>query len=144
MLEGSVTDYKPCFHKILLMGDDPVTMSKDIRPQLEALAASLGCVVTQAIPTMLELLPGGCSKAVGVQKLCESLGLDLSTQVCAIGDGENDLDMIRIASIGVAVGNAVASVKDVASVVMEGTNDDGSAGQAIELFGLGKVTEQFE
>jgi Cof subfamily protein (haloacid dehalogenase superfamily) len=144
MLEGSVTDYKPCFHKILLMGDDPVTMSKDIRPQLEVLAASLGCVVTQAIPTMLELLPGGCSKAVGVQKLCESLGLDLSTQVCAIGDGENDLDMIQMASIGVAVGNAVASVKDVASVVMEGTNDDGSAGQAIELFGLGKLTEQFE
>jgi Cof subfamily protein (haloacid dehalogenase superfamily) len=140
-LDGLVSEYQPCFHKILFMGDDADTIRNDIRPQLEALAASLDCVVTQAIPTMLELLPGGCSKALGVQKLCEALGLDLATEVVAIGDAENDLDMVRKAAVGIAVGNAVPSVKNVADVVMDDTNDDGAAGQAIELFGLRKVVE---
>jgi Cof subfamily protein (haloacid dehalogenase superfamily) len=140
-LNGPASEYQPCFHKILFMGDDPDTIRNDIRPQLEVLSASLDCVVTQAIPTMLELLPGGCSKALGVQKLCEALGLDLATQVVAIGDAENDLDMVRRAAVGIAVGNAVPSVKNVADVVMDDANDDGAAGQAIELFGLGKVVE---
>jgi Cof subfamily protein (haloacid dehalogenase superfamily) len=143
-LEGAIVEYLPCFHKILLMGDDPEQLTKVIRPQLEALAVSLDCVVTQAIPTMLELLPAGCSKAVGVQKLCEALGLNLATDVCAIGDAENDLDMLRLAAIGVAVGNAAPSVKDIAPVVLEETNDEGGAGRAIELFGLGKAIELME
>jgi hydroxymethylpyrimidine pyrophosphatase-like HAD family hydrolase len=49
--------------------------------------------------------------------------------------------MIRLASIGIAVGNAVASVQTVADIVMDDTSTDGAAGQAIELFGLGKVIE---
>lgn len=139
LLEGTICSHKPGFHKILFMGDDAEEIGSSIRPKLEALAASLDCVVTQAIPVMLELLPAGCSKAVGVEKLCEVLGLDLSTQVCAIGDAENDIDMIRLAAIGVAVGNAAEPIKDVSDVVMMETNDQGGAGRAIELFGLGKV-----
>lgn len=144
ILQGSLVDYTPCFHKILLMGDDAEQLTRDVRPLLEALAASLDCVVTQAIPTMLELLPAGCSKAIGVQKLCEALGLDLTTDVCAIGDAENDLDMLRLAAVGVAVGNAAPAVKDVATVVLEETNDQGGSGRAIELFGLGKAIELME
>lgn len=141
-LEGSIVDHKPCFHKILLMGDDAEQLAKVVRPQLEALAASLDCVVTQAVPTMLELLPAGCSKAVGVQKLCEAVGLDLSTQVCAIGDAENDIEMLRLAAIGVAVGNAAPAVKAAATVVLEETNNQGGAGRAIQLFGLGEALLQ--
>jgi Cof subfamily protein (haloacid dehalogenase superfamily) len=143
-LENTFASYEPSFHKILLMGDDSETMSNVIRPQLEELASSLNCAVTQAIPTMLELLPGGCSKAVGVQKLCESFGIDLATQVCAIGDAENDYDMIRIASIGIAVGNAVPTIKNVADIVMDDTSSNGAAGQAIELFGLGNIFDLSE
>jgi hydroxymethylpyrimidine pyrophosphatase-like HAD family hydrolase len=67
VLHTPFSTYEPSFHKILLMGDDAEIMSSIVRPQLEGLASSLDCVVTQAIPTMLELLPGGCSKALGVQ-----------------------------------------------------------------------------
>jgi len=142
--DGAIGRYEPGFHKILLMGDNVEYLTTTVRPQLEELARKLDCVVTQAIPTMLELLPAGCSKAMGVQKLCESLNLDLSTQVCAIGDAENDLDMLRLAAVGVAVGNAAPMVKEAAAVVLEETNCEGGAGRAIDLFGLGQVIELLE
>jgi Cof subfamily protein (haloacid dehalogenase superfamily) len=144
VMQDRVASYRNGFHKILLMDDDTIRLSTVVRPQLEELASKLDCVVTQAVPTMLELLPAGCSKAVGVQKLCEALNIQLSKHVCAIGDAENDIEMLQLAAIGVAVGNAGAKVKESADVVLEDTNDQGGAGRAIELFGLGKVLESLE
>jgi len=92
--------------------------------------------VTQAIPTMLELLPEGCSKAFGVEQLCLALGIDPSTELLAIGDAENDAGMLRMACIGVAVGNASPPARDASDMVLEFTNDQGGAGIAIELFAL--------
>jgi HAD superfamily hydrolase (TIGR01484 family) len=144
VMQDRVATYRNGFHKILLMDDDTMRLSNDVRPELEELAKKLDCVVTQAVPTMLELLPAGCSKAVGVQKLCETLNIQLSKHVCAIGDAENDIEMLQLAAIGVAVGNAGTTVKESADVVLEDTNDQGGAGHAIDLFGLGKVLESLE
>jgi hydroxymethylpyrimidine pyrophosphatase-like HAD family hydrolase len=41
-----------------------------------------------------------------VAKLCEAFGIDPSTELLAIGDAKNDVGMLEMASIGVAVGNA--------------------------------------
>jgi hydroxymethylpyrimidine pyrophosphatase-like HAD family hydrolase len=143
LLESRLIDHEPGFHKLLLMDDSPERLTNEVRPPLEELAVEYDCVVTQAIPTMLELLPPGCSKAVGVRKLLEALGVDdPSTQLCAAGDAENDAEMLCMAAIGVAVGNACPVAKDAADVVLQETNDEGGAGLAIELFGLGKVLEQ--
>ena len=71
-------------------------------------------------------------------------GVDLSTQVCAIGDAENDLEMLQRAAIGVAVGNAASRVQDAADVVVHETNSEGGAGRAIELFGLGDLLNLLE
>jgi len=139
-----IAAHEPGFHKLLLMSDDTDYLTNKVRPELEELARKLDCVVTQAIPTMLELLPAGCSKAAGVQKLCEALNLDLATQVCAVGDAENDLEMLRLAAVGIAVGNAAPMVKEAAAVVLEETNCEGGAGRAIELFGLGKLIDLLE
>lgn len=139
VVDESLAAHEPSFHKLLYMNDDTEWLTNTLRPQLESLAAELDCVVTQAIPNMLELLPPGCSKAVGVQNLCEALGVSLSTDVCAIGDAENDLAMLREAAIGVAVGNAAPNVKEIADIVIHKTNGEGGAGEAIKLFGLGEV-----
>ena len=136
--------YANGFHKLLILAHDPTYLSETVRPELQALADALNCVVTQAIPTMLELLPAGCSKAAGVERLCESLNLDLSTQVCAIGDAENDLEMLQRAAVGVAVGNAASLVQEAADVVVHETNSEGGAGRAIELFGLGDLLNLLE
>lgn len=138
LLSGAISDHAPGVHKILLMDPDPKKVNM-IRPKLEALAAANNACVTQAIPTMLELLPHGCSKALGVRKLCEKLGIDMETQLLAIGDAENDVLMLQQASIGVAMGNASPIAKEAADFVMDETNNDGGAGAAIEVFGFGQL-----
>jgi Cof subfamily protein (haloacid dehalogenase superfamily) len=134
LLPRAVADHAPGVHKILLMDRDTEKLKNEVRPKLEALAAANGACVTQAIPTMLEVLPSGCSKALGVRKLCEALGIDMETQLLALGDAENDVMMLQQASIGVAMGNASPIAKEAADFVMEETNDDGGAGAAMEVF----------
>ena len=133
----NLADHGPGMHKLLLMDHDTERLANVIRPQLEAIAEESGACVTQALPTMLELLPKGCSKAVGVSKLCDALGVNMSTQLLALGDAENDAEMLRLASIGVAMGNASEKAKDAADFVMYETNNDGGAGAAMEIFGFG-------
>ena len=42
-----------------------------------------------------------------------------------IGDGSNDLQLVGNAGIGVAMGNAVEAVKDVAAFVTDSNDEDG-------------------
>ncbi len=55
--------------------------------------------------------------------------------VQAIGDGSNDLEMVANAAIGVAMGNAVPTVKAAASVVVA-SNDEHGVAAAFEQFVL--------
>lgn len=123
-------------HKLLLMDDDADLLTKSVRPRLEELAREHGATVTQALPTMLELLPGGCSKAHGVGKVCEALGIDAATELLALGDAENDAEMLENAAIGVAVGNACPRARDAADFIMRERHDEGGAGLAMNLFGF--------
>ena len=131
----SLADYRPGFHKILLLDDDLVKLGH-VRIKLEILASLHNATVTQAIPTMLELLPVGCSKAYGVEQVCLSLGINPRTELLAIGDAENDVGMLQIASIGIAVGNASPQARDAADFTMKERNDEGGAGLAMNLFGF--------
>ena len=54
----------------------------------------------------------------------------------ALGDAENDAEMLSLASIGVAMGNACPVAKEAADFVLDYTNDEGGAGAGMELFGL--------
>lgn len=56
-------------------------------------------------------------------------------EVMAIGDSLNDLEMIRCAGLGVAMGNALQEVKDAADVVTASNEEDGVA-KAIEEYVL--------
>lgn len=142
VVNDSLAAHEPSFHKMLFINDDIEWLVHTLRPRLEELADKLDCVVTRSVPNMLEILPSGCSKGAGVEKLCQHLGLSLSTDVCAIGDAENDLELLQNAAIGVAVGNAASKVKDTADVVMRRNNNENGAGEAIMMFGLGGLQEQ--
>ena len=65
----------------------------------------------QAVPNMLEIVPSGVNKRVGLDLLLEDLGLAREA-VMAIGDGGNDLHIVSHAGIGVAMGNAVPEVSE--------------------------------
>ncbi|MCT4476697.1 Cof-type HAD-IIB family hydrolase [Peribacillus sp. NPDC101481] len=76
-----------------------------------------------------DVLPFGGSKAEGIKILMEKVGFALE-DVYAFGDGLNDIEMLKVAGYGVAMGNAGQLVKQEADFVTKDVDDDGI------LFGL--------
>lgn len=58
----------------------------------------------------IDIMPVGISKASGVEMLKDQLGFGLES-VIAFGDAENDIDIISKAKIGIAMGNAMETLK---------------------------------
>ena len=83
---------------------------------------------------ILEVLPATVSKWQALERLMAAAGLT-ADDVMAIGDDYNDLEMIRGAGLGIAMGNAVEPVRQAARYVT-GSNDDDGVVQAIERFVL--------
>jgi len=104
-----------------------------IRARVEGLLASHATLVLSR-PEFLEVLPPGASKGAGLKRLLDDEGI-APEHVLALGDGENDLEMIQLAGIGVAMGNATDHLKKVANHVTDSNNDDGVA-KAVERFVL--------
>jgi Cof subfamily protein (haloacid dehalogenase superfamily) len=75
----------------------------------------------------LEVLPVGVSKAKALAVLTENLGFKLS-QVAAIGDAPNDVEMLKEVGLPIAMGNASSEVKAYAEWVVR-TNDEGGVAQ---------------
>jgi HAD superfamily hydrolase (TIGR01484 family) len=82
----------------------------------------------------LDLSPVGVHKASGLAVVCERLGVD-SADVLAIGDGRNDIEMLRWAGRGVAMGQAVEEVRSAADDVTASVHDDGVAVELDRWFG---------
>lgn len=74
----------------------------------------------------LDLAPMGVSKASGLQIVAERLGVERA-DVLAIGDGNNDVEMLAWAGRGVAMGQAVLNVQEAADDVTETVERDGVA-----------------
>lgn len=75
-------------------------------------------------PEVVEIVPKGHTKATGIQKVCERLGVDRA-DTFAFGDSVNDLDMLRFAGIGVAMGNGSDIAKEAADYVTSELHNDG-------------------
>ncbi|MFN8192317.1 MAG: HAD family hydrolase [Nocardioidaceae bacterium] len=103
------------------------------------LAARLGLHGTDYVvgwTAWLDLSPVGVSKASGLEHVIGALGLR-PVDVLAIGDGRNDLEMLRWAGRGVAMGQAVDEVKAAADHVTVSVQDDGAAVELDRWFGDG-------
>lgn len=72
----------------------------------------------------IDVIQLGVHKAAGLSELGAQLGIDLS-EMCAFGDGGNDLEMIREVGTGVAMANAQADVKAVAKFQTSDNNQQG-------------------
>lgn len=82
----------------------------------------------------IEINAAGVNKGKGLIALGELLGIKRE-EIMAIGDGDNDIEMITEAGVGVAMGNAEEPVKRNADYVT-GTNDEDGAAQAIVRYVL--------
>jgi Cof subfamily protein (haloacid dehalogenase superfamily) len=104
---------------------DPDATAEDFVGLAEKLGLhSIGYVVGWT--AWLDLSPQGVHKASGLQHVADELGVDAS-DVLAIGDGRNDIEMLRWAGRGVAMGQAVDEVREVADHVTGTVYDDGAA-----------------
>ena len=83
-------------------------------------------------PHYIEVVPKGCSKSDGIRRVIEAVGIRRE-DVLAVGDSANDLDMLRYAGIGAAMGDASDEVKAAADWVT-GTLAQHGAAQALVRF----------
>ena len=103
------------------------------------LASKLGLHGTDYVvgwTAWLDLSPVGVSKASGLQHVCDRIGLT-AADVLAIGDGRNDIEMLRWAGRGVAMGQAVDEVKAAADDVTGSVHDEGAAVEMSRWFPQG-------
>ena len=82
--------------------------------------------VSSSLPWNIEINSAGATKGRALKALCQALGIDLRDTL-AFGDGTNDLDMIRTAGIGIAMGNGAEEVKAAADWVAPNNDDAGVA-----------------
>ena len=73
-----------------------------------------------------EILPTRLSKAVGIQAVCEHVGIPLSDTV-AIGDSNNDVEAVACAAVGISIGGGCEDLVAVADIVAPGVCEDGLA-----------------
>lgn len=73
---------------------------------------------------LAEIVPKGYSKATGIRKVCELLGI-AHEDTYAFGDSANDLEMLRYAAHGIAMGNGTAAAKEAAEYVTTDLDRDG-------------------
>ena len=115
----------------LLIGDNVDIAAR--RVDLEKRVGHRATVI-QAITEYVEVMPKGVSKGAGLLWLLERLDIEPAA-VLAMGDGENDIEMLRLAGLGVTMSNASPLVQAAADYVV-GTNDESAVAQALERFVL--------
>jgi hypothetical protein len=94
--------------------------------------AAFKMVVT--LPTSLELIPAHISKGAALQELMDEFGVERH-EVIAFGDAENDIEMLQVAGLGVAMNNAMPVTLAVADRVAPSNDDEGVAAVLEEVLG---------
>jgi len=84
----------------------------------------------------LDLAPDGVTKASALEEVRRRLDVERAATL-AVGDGRNDVEMLRWAGRGVAMGNAPAEVQAVADAVTGHVDEDGLAAVLEDLVAVG-------
>jgi len=108
-------------HKMLMI-DEPEVIDKHLAILQEKFGEQLH--ITKSKPHYLEITHPEATKGHALQFMAEHIGCSIE-QTIAIGDAQNDREMVQVAGLGVAMGNAVPSLKEVADYVTLSNNDDG-------------------
>jgi Cof subfamily protein (haloacid dehalogenase superfamily) len=119
--------------KLLTIGtpEDREKLFDSWRPLL-----SSHCSVVKSNPEYLEILGKGVSKGSALEAWLASKGLD-GNHLIAFGDAENDLEMLRVAGLGIAMGNATPGLRATHSRVSAWTHaEDGVARELSAIFSL--------
>lgn len=110
-------------------------VTPDARERFIARLGGVRAELARSETASLEFSPAGVTKGTGLLALADLLGIEAASTI-AVGDADNDIDMLRVAGLGVAMGNANAGARAAASVVVADNNHDGCA-EAIDRYLLG-------
>ena len=115
--------------KCLIVGEPSrlIVLEKEMFDQLKG---RMG--VYRSEPYFLELVPKGIDKAASLQILLHEIGSS-ADEMIACGDGFNDISMIKLAGLGVAMANAQLEVQKNADFITVSNDEDGIA-QVVEKF----------
>lgn len=116
----------------LLMTGDPTDMIKAEEELVEILGEKMD--IFRSAPFFLELVPKGIDKAQSLLRLLAKINLT-PADLMAFGDGYNDLSMLKLAGVGVAMANAAPEVRADADYVTLSNEEDGVA-EALLHFGM--------
>lgn len=103
--------------------------SGEQRRRVLDLLEGLPVSIALAEQTSVECSPPGISKASGLQRLCEYLSIPMESSI-AVGDSDNDLEILKAAGLAVAMGNARESAAALADVIVS-SNDEGGCAETI-------------
>ena len=111
-------------NKILTYGD-PEYLQAHYQDMMAPFKDRLNCMFTG--PFYFEYTAKGIDKAKAIDTVfCQQLGYKKGEMI-AFGDGHNDKTMLEYVGIGVAMGNAVQALKDIADEVTLSNDEDGIA-----------------
>lgn len=125
-----------CFQPASLLMEKPVRTLAYIGER------SLGEKLAEAFPEInvlffagykgADLVEKGSSKAKGLRRLCRYFQCDMQNCI-AFGDSMNDMDIIKEAGLGIAMGNALDELKDLADYITSRIDEDGIWNACIQL-----------
>ena len=116
---------KPIYQAVYYIPAEEEEMLRELRPH---------CFFTRWHRNGIDLIEKDGGKVRGIREYLDRLGIS-AEETMAFGDGHNDIEMLRFAAIGVAMGNAGDEVKRQADYVTTGVDEDGIF-LALQHFGL--------
>ena len=116
-------------HKFEICNDDQ-TLLQEIKNKLSYMTNIQ--VVWSGI-TGLEITKKGINKGLSLEILTKYYGYSVE-QCIAVGNDENDIEMIKKAGLGIAVQNAKSSVKNIANYITERDNNNNAIAEVIDTF----------
>lgn len=103
-----------------------------LRDKFYGLLKDLPLSIIFAEESGLEIMSPGMSKASGLLKLCGYLKIPMEETI-AVGDSDNDVEMLKAAGLSAAMGNARSCVKEVCDIEVSDNDHDGCA-EVIERY----------
>lgn len=113
--------------KVICINKDDLEEVRKIRKALEDTEEF---EISSAEDYYCEINPKGISKGKAVEDLAKELGISIKEVIC-IGDGGNDIEMLKRAGLAIAMDNGIPEVKEISDYITSNNNNSG-VGRAIK------------
>lgn len=112
------------FAKILYM-DPSLERVKELAREVEPLLDPELVTVTYSSNCYAEFVPASVNKGAGLKRLADMLGIDMAETI-GVGDSANDIEMLKMAGLGVGVANVSDDARPSCDLVLETKAADGA------------------